>query len=399
MNLRTRATAWAAGLTAALAAGILVPPPAATAAEFACSQDTVLTLVGIDTTAGTVLLAAAGDGPAKAGWLVELKGDGSAATSYPAPDGPPAFGGSVGPGGLFAVQSCGSACLQAVRWSAGAWEPLAEPLRAPVAANVYPTYDAAGRLWLILQGARSDAEAAHPGAEAWAFRLEGREWASAGHLAVTASGATGALPAPGSGGTGTGARVVSGSGRFTAGAPAETWLRGLPKVPPGDDGEVVALAGAVAYLDAAGAVYLSRDDGATWVVSRWAPWGVTRSQLWQLGRDYTVDLPAGDRGRALSLAWFDRRDRDHERLVLTEWTPGEDWRVLAELAAEVVTLDGQHLPFDLLITPRPQSWLLLAGCVYTRSGPGLALQTYDPTGGLSSPRFVELRPGGSGARP
>ena len=396
MKQRSGAAAAAAGSAAALAALVFASTPAAAGAEFACSQDTVLTLVGVDTAAGTVLLAAAGDETAKSGWLVELRGDGGSATYYPAPNGPSVFGGSIGPGPLFAVQSCGTACLQAVRWSAGAWEPLAEPLRAPVAANVYPTYDAAGRPWLVLQGARSDAET-HPGAEAWAFRLEGREWASAGHLAVTASGATGALPAPGSGG-GSGA-VVSGSGRFASGAAPETWLHGLPKVSPGDDGEVAALAGAVAYLDAAGAVYLSRDDGASWVVSRWTPWGVTRTQLWQLGRDYTVDLPAGDRGRALPLAWFDRRDRDRERLVLTEWTSAGDWRTLAELPTEVVTLDGQHLPFDLLITPRPQSWLLLAGCVYTRSGPGLALQTYSPAGGLSPPRFVELRAGGSAADP
>ena len=62
------------GTAAALAAlGVLVALPAAAGAEFACSQDTVLTLVGVDTAAGTVLLAAAGDEPAKApGWLVEL---------------------------------------------------------------------------------------------------------------------------------------------------------------------------------------------------------------------------------------------------------------------------------------------------------------------------------------
>ena len=83
---------------------------------------------------------------------------------------------------------------------------------------------------------------------------------------MIAIGSTGAVPAP------EGAQaVISGTARFAAEAPPATWLRGLPKVPPGEEGEVVALAGAVAYLDAVGAVYLSCDDGASWVQSRWTP--------------------------------------------------------------------------------------------------------------------------------
>lgn len=398
-----RAAALAAAVLAAAGAAHLfgagAVAAAAAATPFTCSQDTVLTTVGVDTAAGTVLLAAGG-GDDDRGWLIEVgvgATGGVTAAVVPQPAGPPAFGGSIGPGPLFAVRSCGAACLQGVRWAAGRWELLGEPLRAPVAANVYPTYDLAGRPWLVLQGARTDVEPGHPGAEAWGFRLDGREWTSAGHLAVTASGAAGALPAPGAE-----RAVVSGTGRFAGGGPPVAWLKGLPSVPPGQEGEAVPLPGAVAYVDAAGSVYLSRDDGVRWARSQWTPWGVQRTESWQLGRDYSVDLPAGDRAGALPLAWFDRRDRDRERLILTEWAPGGAgggggaWRTLADLPAEVVTLDGQHLPFTQLYTPRPGSWLLLAGCVFTRTGSGLVVQTYDPAGGLTPPRFVELRPAGSG---
>jgi hypothetical protein len=407
------ATAVRAVLAAAVAATAFGAAPAPAAEVPACTQDTVLTAVGVDTAAGTVLLAVPaadpGGGSTDRAWLIELAADGAAATFYPQPAGPPAFGGSVGPGPVFAVRSCGEDCLQAVRWGDGDWRPLGEPLRAPVAANVYPTYDRSGHPWLILQGARAgdrepapggDREAAPGGgpeaalgADAWGFRLDGREWTAAGHLAVTASGAAGAIPAPGDDGA-----VLSGSGRFAAGAAPATWLRGLPKVAAGVDGEVIPLAGdALAYLAGAGGVYLSRDDGATWARSAWTPWGVERTTpLFRPGSDYDVDLPVGAFGDALPLAWFDRRDRAHERLVLSAWSPGDGWRSLAELPAEVVTLDGRHLAFDQLFAPRPGSWLLLAGCVFTRTGPGLAVQNYAPGSGLSAPRFVELHPAGSG---
>jgi hypothetical protein len=395
--------------------------PAAGAA-FPCSQDTVLTPLGADTRAGTVLFAAAGETGGEGSWLVEVRAGGDAieARSYPRPAGARAFAGSIGPGPVFAVRDCGPACFQAVRWAAGSWEPLGEPLAAPVVSTVHATYDLAGAPWLVLHGIGNgggEAADARPPVRAWAFRLAGREWAAQGSLPVLAPGSNAALPAA------DGDRaVVSGTARFAAGGEPDAWVRGLPRLPPERQGEVMPAGGgtgapaggggtggagspgggppagpgasgaAAVYLDADNLVYLSRDQGASWARSEWTPWGVQRARVWRPGRDYTVDVPLGDRRGPFLLAWFDRRDRAEERLLLTAWTPDDGWRALAELPAEVVTLDGQRLNYNLLLAPRPGAWLLATGCVFTRTGPGLVLRTWDDAGGLSAPRFVELRP-------
>lgn len=383
-------------LTAAALALATAPPPAAGDA-LTCSRDSVLTPSGLDTQSGRALFSLLGAG-AEGGWWIELAGDG--ARSYPHPAGERVFGGSVGPGEPFAVRDCGSACLQAVRWRAGSWEPFGEPLRAPVVSTVHATYDLAGTPWLVLESPAEDPAGGPDPAlrktRAWAFRYEGREWVSRGALAVTATGALGAVPDA--------VRrdaVLSGSGRFSATAEPVTWLEGLPRLPPERQGEAVPADGAVIYLDADGQPFLSRDAGASWERSSWTPWGAQRASLWQAGQDFTVDLPIGDRRGPLAMAWLDRRRGaagsggagEGERLLLTTWSPGAGWRLLAELAAEVVTLDGARLPFDHFLIIRPGEWLMLAGCAFTRAGPGLVLRTYGRDG-LSAPRFVEIRPGG-----
>jgi hypothetical protein len=207
--------------------------------------------------------------------------------------------------------------------------------------------------------------------------------------------------------------VLSGSARFTAGAPPATWVAGLPALPPerrgellpgGVTGGVPAAAGAddapaplaavaAVYVDAGGRFYLSEDGGATWRRSEWTPLGETRARLWQPGRDYAVDLPAGDRRPPLAVAWFDRREPGAERLHLTTWSPGRGWAEAAALPPATTTLDGAVLVYDHLLRPAPDAWLLVAGCVHTTAGSGLALRTAGPEG-LSRPRFVPLVPAG-----
>jgi hypothetical protein len=133
-------------LVALAAVAALVAAPRSTAAQtaqpagagFACDRSTVFTLAGLDTSSGTAMFAAAGE----AGWLIEVAGGTAGATARASsPTGPRVFGGSVGPGPLFGVSSCGDACLQAARWRSGEWEPFGEPLRAPVVSTVHATYD------------------------------------------------------------------------------------------------------------------------------------------------------------------------------------------------------------------------------------------------------------------
>jgi hypothetical protein len=381
-------------LVALAAVAALVAAPRSTAAQtaqpagagFACDRSTVFTLAGLDTSSGTAMFAAAGE----AGWLIEVAGGTAGATARASsPTGPRVFGGSVGPGPLFGVSSCGDACLQAARWRSGEWEPFGEPLRAPVVSTVHATYDLEGKPWLVLRsqtgaGGGSGVERTR----AWGFRYDGREWASRGALEVAATGALGAVPDPAHPDA-----VLAGSGRFSASGQPETWLRGVPSLPEERRGEAVPAAGGVVYLDADGQVYLGGTSGESWERSTWTPWGAQRGQLLRPGHDYSVDLPLGDRRGSLALAWFDRRaagSGEGTRLALTTWAPGVGWRPIADLAPEVVTLDQVHLPFEHLVVTRPGSWLLLSGCARTAAGSGLVLRTYRD-GTLSPPQFVPLR--------
>jgi hypothetical protein len=231
----------------ALFAVLLAAPPAAAAqarrpageaaAGFTCSTATSMVLVGMDTREGRLLLRAAGGPTGHAGWLIEMAPDTSAdagsgagwtetARYHPAGD-VAAYGGSIGPGPIFAVTDCGPSCLQPVIWRDGAWGPLSEPLVAPDAATVHTTYDGEGSAWLVLQAAGSHAE----GATAWAFRLVGREWQAAGSRHVLASGSAEAIPDDRRADA-----VLSGTGRFALGEKPEAWLESLPKLTAPCDG-------------------------------------------------------------------------------------------------------------------------------------------------------------------
>jgi hypothetical protein len=346
-----------------------------------CDSTAALTLIGMDTDNGLMLFAVAGPGGGAGSWMVELQAGAREARALPERPGV-RFGGSVGPGPVLAVESCGSGCLQPVRFDHGGWEPLGEALALPSASTAATTYDASGAPWLMAHAA-----AAQEGQyQVFAFRYEGREWKSRGGLVVTAVGQPQALPAP--------QRrdgVVSGTGLFSASAPPTTWVQGLPGVPPSRRGQLLALTGTeAAYLSGDGVAYLSSDGGKTWRRSTWTPWGGgDTTGIWRQGSDYGIDLPFGDHRGALQLAWFDRRSPAAERVVLTRLGTGGAWTQLADAPTDVTTRSGEHLPVTQLLLPRADTWVLLSGCAATATGSGLVLRTFEK-GQLSEPRFVPI---------
>lgn len=362
-------------------------------AGFTCSTATSMVLLGMDTRDGRLLLRAAGGPTGHAGWVIELAPDTSAAAGadgrwtetarYHAAGELAPYGGSIGPGPVFAVVDCGPSCLQTMRWEEGGWAPFAEPLTAPEAATVHATYDGDGHPWVVLHAAGDHRE----GATAWAFRLEGREWRPAGSRHVLASGAAEAIPDHPRHDA-----ILSGTGRFALGEEPAAWLDALPKLPPDRIGSLVPVPPGAGYVSADGELFLSA-DGVSWVRTRWTPWGRMPTRIWTPGRDFLIDVPASDHRGALSVLWFDRRRPEQERLVLTEWSPHRDWRVLADLGPAVTTLDGATLPYAEFFVIRPGHWLLLTGCVHTANGPGLVIRTYGDQG-LSAPRFLPLQPAG-----
>lgn len=375
---------------AALAALALTPPasaapPAADAPPAICDGSTAVTLLGMDTSSGRMLFSIpplTGDGTA---WLVELDAQGRTARAYANPP-KGLYGGSVGPGPVIAMTPCGDSCLQPVRWMDGTWEPFGDPLTAPTASTVTPTYDNTGAPWVLLHGAtQQDGQV-----RAWAFRLEGREWKNRGNQTVTAVGQPAALPAP--------QRkdgVLSGTGLFSTSGHPEVWVTGLPKLPAQRQGQVLALTGsAAAYVSGDGVVYLSNDSGKTWRRSTWTPWGSQGTAgIWRQGTDYWVDLPFGDNRGSLRLVWFDRRRPKEETIVLTRLGPGGpggpggQWLRLTETKSEVRSKSGEELPVTQILVPKGDLWLLLSGCAATAQGSGFVLRSYDGTT-LSESRFV-----------
>jgi hypothetical protein len=375
------------------------PPPAPAAASRAiCDSTTTLTVIGMDTEAGRVLIAVAAPGGGTGSWIVALDSAGAAgataggaegaaggsvreAHAYPEQPGG-RFGGSVGPGPVLTLQPCGANCLQPVRFDGGHWQPLGEPLNLPSASTVAATYDSSGAPWLV----------AHTGANqeglvnAIAFRYEANQWKSRGSLAVTAVGQPQAVPAP--------QRrdgVISGTGLFSASTPPTTWVQGLPGVAPARRGQLLAVTATdAAYLTADGVAYLSADTGKTWRRSTWTPWGGgDTTGMWRQGIDYGIDLPFGDRRGGLQLVWFDRRTAAAERVVLTRLGTGGAWTELAAAPTDVTTRSGEHLPVAQVLIPRTDSWILLSACAATATGSGLVLRTLE-RGQLSDPRFVPI---------
>jgi hypothetical protein len=379
---RTDLRCLAPALALALAAAALPAARVARAATPLCDATTALTPIGMDTSSGQMLFAVAppsADGPA---WIVELDGAGGAAHGYPAGAGS-RFGGSVGPGPILAVETCGSNCLQPVRWREGGWQRLGEPLTAPSATTLASTYDGTGTPWFVAHGA----SAAEGQVRAWAFRLEGGEWRARGNLEVAAVGQPQGLPAP--------QRkdgIVTGTGLFSASAPPASWLAGLPGLPAEKRGQVLPLAGAgAAYVSADGVLYLSSDGGKKWRRSTWTPWGAGDTVgIWRQGHDYSLDLPFGDPRGRLQLAWFDRRNPAEERIVLSRLEPGGDWALLGEAPADVRSRNGQHLPVTQVLLGQADTWVLLSGCAATAEGSGLVLRTA-AGGKVSEPRFVPIQ--------
>lgn len=389
-----RPTARASALLLLLAAmPVTTGTPAAAAAPRLCDSGSALTPIGIDTAAGRVLLAVPPlQGQAKGqdrGWIAELAPEGAEVAVYP-DTGSAHFGGSVGPGPVVALASCGATCLQPVRWEAGRFRPLGEPVLVPEAVTGGATYDLEGTPWLVVHG-----RGAREGeVKAWAYRLAGREWKRAGGLAVAAVGDLPAVPAP--------QRkdgVLSGTGLFAASGPAEPWAKGLPGLPPARQGQVIALGGgSAAYLSADGAIYLSPDSGKRWRRSVWTPWGADTTGIWRQGKDFWVDLPVGDRRGPLQLAWFDRRLPQDEKIVLTRLNVAGEWLTLAESPSDVRSKNGEHLPVNQVLTPTADTWVLLSGCAATAGGSGLVVRTFDH-GALAAPRFLPFRERGEAPAP
>lgn len=352
----------------------------------ACGSTNPLTLIGIDTTSGATLFAApaVGSGPP---WLIELSdlgSDGNRARLFP-DAGKGRFGGSVGPGPVLAAMSCGANCLQPVRWTGSAWQPLGEPLRAPTATTVSSTYDRTGTAWFLIQfPAQQDGSV-----QVEAFRLKGQDWESRGSLAVTAVGQPAALPAP--------QRkdgVLVGTGLFSASGRPENWVAGVPSLPANRRGQLIALTGtSAAYLSADGVVYLSDDSGKTWRRSTWTPWGAAEGGdgtvgIWRQGSDWWVDLPYGDHEGALKLAWFDRRVPPEEKILLTRLGRNGQWARLSEARSEISTR-SESLPLSQILVPRGDVWILLTGCVASRDSSSLVLRVFRD-GRLSDAKLVRL---------
>jgi hypothetical protein len=366
----------AALMTAAPSAAAAAPPARAAI----CDSTTALTLIGMDTESGSMVFAVAAPGGGAGSWTVELDGTGHEAHAYPERAGS-RFGGSVGPGPVLAVESCGPDCLQPVRWEHGAWQPLGDSLAIPAASTLAATYDGTGAPWLVAHAATT-----HEGqVQAWSFRYEGRQWKRHGGLEVTAVGQPQVVPAP--------QRrdgVISGTGLFSASGPPTTWVGGLPGVAPARRGQLLALAGAAAaYLSADGVAYLSSDAGKTWRRSTWTPWGGDTTGMWRQGTDYGIDLPLGDHRGALQLVWFDRRSPATERVVLTRLDPGGSWAQLGEASNDVTSRNGDRLPVSQVLVPRADSWILFSGCAATAAGSGLVLRIFEK-GQLSEARFVAI---------
>jgi hypothetical protein len=346
-----------------------------------CDGSTILTVVGMDTASGTMLFSLNAAGGGKGSWLVELDGDAKEARAWP--DDPKGrFSGSVGPGPVMAAQPCGPSCLQPVRWQDGVWEPVGESLPAPAAVTANPTYDQSGAPWFLLHGTGATAGET----KAWAFRLSGREWRNRGSMAVVAVGQPAALPAP--------QRkdgVLTGTGLFSASGPPQTWVSGLPALPAGRRGQLIALTGtSAAYVSGDGVVYLSDDSGKAWRRSTWTPWTSTGTVgIWRQGKDYWIDFPFGDHRGSLRLVWFDRRRPAQEVILLTRLLQTGEWVRLVEVPGEVKT-KSESLPVTQVLVPKGETWILLSGCAATAQGSGLVLRMFDGKG-LSEAKFVPVK--------
>ncbi len=394
-RLRTLPLLGAAAAITALALTLALPTAAQErpGAVLRCDSTTSFTLFGADTLRGDLLLRSAG------GWLVSTRpeavdagggGWSETAVYHPEPPGERVYGGSMGGGPIFAVRSCGDGCLQPVSWEAGAWQPLGGAISGVPSGIAHATYDLSGAPWLVVQQPSPRGEGPDDAliSHAWHLVTDGAadEWVKAGSATVRSSGATAAVAAPDRRDA-----ILSGTMRFSASEEPTAWLATLPSLPADEVGVLVPARKGAAYLTARGRLLLSR-DGRRWVRSRWTPWGDHPTRLWSPGRDYSLDLPTGDRRGALHAIFVDRREPERQHLYLVTWEPEGKWSRVADLDADILTLNGERLDFSEIALAAPDTWVLLAGCVNTANGPGLVVRTVGSEG-LTRPRFLPLRPG------
>lgn len=348
-----------------------------------CGSTNPVTLLGIDSTSGTMLFSASAAGSGS-GWLVEVSRDGAEARLLPDRT-PGRFGGSVGPGPVLAATPCGDNCLQPVSWTGSAWQPLGEPLRVPTATTISSTYDRTGTAWFLVVLPTREAGTVR----VEAFRLKERDWESRGAMTVSAVGQPVALPAPQRADG-----VLVGTGLFSASGRPEAWVAGVPSLPAARRGQLVALTGSsAAYLSSDGVVYLSDDSGKSWRRSTWTPWETPEKTvgMWRQGSDWWVDLPYGDHEGSLKLAWFDRRLPSEEKIVLTKLSQNGQWVRLSDARSEIRTR-SEALPLSQVLVPKGDGWVLLTGCVASGGSSSLVLRVFE-NGKLSDARMVKLDPG------
>ena len=185
--------------------------------------------------------------------------------------------------------------------------------------------------------------------------------------------------------------VLTGTGLFSASGPPQTWVSGLPALPTGRRGQLIALNGtSAAYVSGDGVVYLSDDSGKAWRRSTWTPWTSTGTVgIWRQGKDYWIDFPFGDHRGSLRLVWFDRRRPAQEVILLTRLLQTGDWVRLVEVPGEVKT-KSESLPVTQVLVPKGETWILLSGCAATVQGSGLVLRVFDGKG-LSEAKFVPVK--------
>jgi len=350
---------------ALLAGAVLIGLPRPARAALTCGDETPLSLLAFDTASGRMLFSLLG-AEGEVG-LLEIAPGTEAASLFTQPRGQNHFAGSVGPGPLFALRRCGKSCVAVETFHEGGWSPMGAPLNAPDGANLYATYDRLGQPWVLAHRPSQDPD----WVEAQAFRFDGDRWREAGSLPVHSLTSLGTAPAPQRD-----EAVISGSGLFVAGEEPRRWLEGVPALPEVRSGQAISLDGeAVIYLAPQGGLYLSPDRGKTWRRSRWTPWGVTRSDVWTYGKDYSLDLPLGTLGSPLPVAWFDRRTGEKSRIFLTELEPDGRWQLRAELDSEVEGPNGQPRELFHLLRTAGGTWLLLTDCITGGGPPHIVVRT------------------------
>jgi hypothetical protein len=387
----------ALGRLALGAAALLLAAGAAPAAAAGpdCALGSGIHLVGLDTASGQALLSLPGSGGGS--YLVVWRQGEERARSFREAEDAGRFGGSVGPGPVFAFARCGRGCLQPMRFEEGRgegpWRPLGEPILAPHAATVHGTHDLDGTPWVVIHGSPVTAGERAGTVSAWAFRLEGREWRPAGRLEVGSVAVPGALPAPWLPDA-----VVSGTGLFSAAGEPRQWLAGLPAGRSGPGSQVLPFGGpsgsrAAAFLSPEGSIYRSGDTGGSWRLASWRPWEATgTAEPWERGDDYSVDIATGVPGAALPVLWFDRRLAGRERLVFSEMTPAGAWREVAVGPARLPTSAGDELTVSHVLRGPGQRWSALFGCVASGGRPRLVV--VEVTGGqVGEPRLVPVEAG------